>query len=380
MLILLAIVAGNVIGFAFLVLLTPLYIDRLVNKPGTGNIHFFTYLEEGMAKVIVRGETFIRCIMSFSDHGFARVGRYDSQQYWQIIEKSTGEDPIADVNWFLRPFARYIFWATGAVFTGIYPFQTVREYTLERTKMMRHEAETHDGAGDLIVNAEDKHDDENIVLYVKEDKSDHYRVREFNTILRAPKVDTLDSISVNVLLVIRARVTNPNGAAFGNDRWDQKLVNLAISALSDFTRTNTLDNVLSAKETSKLLEFKQAILDIKDDELSGFDIIGVDVIDISANLDEEDRKKLYAEALAKPLAAATLLDGKTRANVIREINAANEAGGAFALATLQTEAQVRMAKEAKGGATIFLGQSGSDQQLTAILAELQKLNKGNVAT
>ncbi len=215
----------------------------------------------------------------------------------------------------------------------------------------------------------------NIVLHVEEDISDHFRARQFLYPFRVSAADTKDKISVNILVVIKAHVTNPHKAAYGTDRWDLQLVNLATNALTNYTRTHDLEDVLSAQDEAQARGLNEAIKKIKHDEKQyGIEIDGVDIIDISPNLTAEEKSDLYAEALAKTKGKATVIDGESRAAALRAINEANEAGGATAIETLRTEALVRAAEAAKGG-TVLLPMGGGAQSVptqAAILAELKK--------
>ncbi len=368
----------NIIAF---MLLTPLFIGYLINRSeGTdpdekSGFHLFTFIEEGKAKIIVKGDLIDRMIMVFADHSFARVGSRDSAKYWQIKRKpGNAEDPLEDVYWLFRPWARYVYAVTGAVFTGIYPFQRVREYTLERTKVHRNEKTTSEDISDSDKGLQGS----NIFLEVEEDISDHLRVQQFIYPIRIPAADTQDKVSVNILAVLKARVTNPHKAAFATPRWDHQLVNLATDAVNNYTRISPLDLVLSAKDDNGAKGLNRAILSIKEDERKyGIEIEGVDILDISPNLPEDEKKLLHAEALAKPVGKATVIDGDSRAQVLRKINNANKAGGAFAIETLRSEALVRAAGAAKAGTVILpAGGTQNDPMSVALLAELRKEKEG----
>lgn len=373
----------GILVFPFLLLLAaPLYAGFFANKPGVkrrSDVHFFTYPEEGKAKIIVRGDVVVRMVMLYAGHifanedpNFSRGLTNQDKEYWEIkdIQKLEGVDrtaikmtsPLAGIHPLILPWAKYVYWTTGLVFTGIFPYQSVREELLERTEIL------HEESGDKT----------NLVLKVKRDYSDHLRVREFLYPIRIAKADTQDKIPVNVLLVIKAQVTNPHKAAYGVDRWDQQLVNMTTNAVTNFTRTRNLDAVLTAKDTAEATAINEAIRKITEDQTKyGFEINGVEIIDISPNLTPEENSKLRAEALAKPVAEATRIDGKARADNLRELNEANKVGGKYAIETMRTEALVRAARGVPVGSTVLLstGEKPSDSDISsATLAELKKLN------
>lgn len=362
---------GVIIGILFavviLALATPLFIGQLVNKPtpnGKSGPHYFTYPEEGKVKIIVRGDVVIRMIMIYADHQFARSGNTDSNAHWDI-KSGNSQNPLEGINPFLMLWARYVYWVTGAVFTGFYPFQRVREYPLERVDVHRDEVAGAD----------------NLRLVVKRDYSDHLRVRQFLYPLRVAQADTQDNISVVVVLVIKAKVVNPHKAAFGVDRWDQQLQNLAANAVTNFTRTRPLSQVLAAADDADANALNEHVRSINEDtEKYGIEIDGVDILDISPNLTAEEKTKLYAAALAKPVGEATVIDGKSRADAQRELNKAVQEGGIYSAQVMQAEAFVKAAEKAKDGAVIFGPGISSEPVDAAQLAELRRLNRNNRRT
>jgi regulator of protease activity HflC (stomatin/prohibitin superfamily) len=365
-----AITLGIFISVAVFMLSTPLIIGMLVNGP-EGNqksrLHLFTYPEEGKVKIVMRGDTLIRMIMLYADHTFARVGDSKGPAYWEVVETpGSSENPLRGVSFFIYPYAWYVYKLTGAVWTGLWPFQHVREYMIEKTTMTRNESDGN----------------ENVLLSVKTDISDHLRVRQFLFPIRIPKADTKDKISVSVLGVLKARVVNPYLTAFNTDRWDQQLVNMATNAISNYTRTKNLSSVLTATAAT-VTGLNQAVVNVDHDtDQYGLDIEGFDLIDISPNLSDSEKEKLYAEALAKPVGKATIIDGKSRAEALRAINEANQAGGEHSIETMRAEAMVRAAEAAGKNGTVILGGLGStqDPMQAAILAELKKINERSTTT
>ena len=383
------VIIGLVLGLFLIVAavaaFAPLYARSLVNQPskdGPSGIHFFTLPEEGKAKIIVRGDRVIRMVMIFGGHRFQRDSRNpdatrENAAYWEIEETPPGEkdeDPLSGIVWFLKPWARYVYTLTGAVFTGIYPLQTVHEYPLERTKIHRNEHEEE-------TDPEKARKMNNMVLEVVNDYSDHFRVQQFLYPFRVPAADTKDKVPLNILAVLKAQTTNPFKAAYATTRWDIQTVNLANNAVTNFARSHEFDKVLAAETPEQARELNEAVAGIKDEEeIYGIDIVGVDLLDLSPNLSPEDKSKLYAEVLANSLGKATERDGLARANALRELNKAIDEGGVHSLQALGYEALVRAAEAAKGG-TIILGGNvagGTESQtLAAILAELRKQNNPN---
>jgi hypothetical protein len=379
--VLLGFAIAGLVSFTLLLLVAPLFAAAgiFVNKPiglEKSGFHLFTKLSPGQVKIIVRGKRPVRMIMNTAGKKFARsipgqspVER-DSSDYWKIKD-GTSEDPTLDINPLLRAWAKFVYETTGAIFTGIYPFQRVYEYELERTKVQRNE--------DGTIHGQEK--GSNLVLIVKKDVSDHFRTRQFLYPMHITGAETKDKIPLDVVGVAEMQVENPHLAAYGTDRWDQAAINLVTDKITSETKQMTLDQALTAENAVEAQRINTAVRGIVASQLLfGIKINAFRVLEINPDLDLESLKKLQSEAIAKQVAKATIVDGKARADVIREINKANAEGGAQAIATMQAEAFVRAADAVgKSGGTAFLspqGNSGSsaDPIQAAILAELKKLN------
>lgn len=372
---------GYVVLFLFVMLTAPLYIPRgmLTNKPtkeGPSGFHLFTFIEPGKVKIIVRGERVVRMVMDTANKKFARIGDRQGPEYWEIIDGQS-EDPIADIHPLLRLWARYVFKTTGAVFTGIYPFQRVREYELERTAIAHTEPDDRNSE----ISGEKK---TNIRLEVKTDFSDHYRQRTFLFTMNIKGAETKDKIPLDILGVAEMYAMNPFNAAFGTDRWDQAVVNMTTDAISSKTKTLTLDQALTAKNKTEARKINAAVLAIKDDtEVCGIEITGFRILEINPVLTADGLTAIQAEAFANQKGKATRIDGSNRAEALKELNLANQVGDlSAAIATMQNEGLVRAAEAVgkNGGTTILMPGSGSSTDATqvAILAELKKLNKDKV--
>ncbi len=372
-------VAGIIIGLwlclVIPLLFTPLFVPRLVNKPvgmKKSGVHFFTYIESGQVKLIVRGKVLVRMVMNTDGYKFRGVGSDDEK--WLITEAIPGDQtsPLEGIHPLLLPWAWYVFKTTGAVFTGIYPFQRVREYEIERTKVKRKESKD-----ERVIGAS------NLVLEVVTDVSDHFRLREFLRPMHITGAETKDKIPLDIIGVAKMMTKNPYRAAFGTDQWDQAVDNLSTNAISEKTKTLTLDEALTAITPKDARVIKEAVLGIEEDvAICGVEVTGFDVLEINPDLGPEELRIIQAEALAKQQAKATREDSAARADGIRSLNKANEEGGAMSLKTMELEAMVRATEAAgKHGGTVILTPVGSSSTesttLTAILAELQKLNKGS---
>jgi len=360
-------------GLAFFVLL-PYYASMgyFINTPGgkeKSGPHFFTKLEPGQSKAIVRGDKLVRMITNTAGKKYARKGEPDSPGYWEL-EEGTTENPVKYVWGPIQWWAQQVYDLTGLVFTGIYPFQRVREYTIERTKISRNE--------EALKKTEGK---SNILLAVDTDISDHWRTRIFNFPVHITGAEVKGNIPLDIIAVAELEVVNPYKAAFGSDNWAATMINVLTDAVNLKTKTRTLDQILNSEDEGQAQEIARAATEVKSDaEICGIEVRGFRILEINPVLRPEDQSAIQAGAVAEQRAKATRIDGKARADALREVNEANRAGGEHSVATMEAEAFVRASEAAgKGGGTVILMPGGNkgggtDAVQTAILAELVRMN------
>lgn len=378
--------SGFIIGAAILLIILPIYaaFGIFVNKPeglNKSGFHLFTKLAPGQVKIIDREGKLVRMIMDVGGKKFARVGNPDQAEYWEIIPSlGDKEHPTAEVWSPIRWWAHVVYELTGAVFIGIYPFSRIREYPLERTEIERNEEKNPEVKHDKEESSKGK--DSNIVLKVIKDLSDHFRVKEFLFPMHITAAETADKIGLDIIGVAEMEVVNPHKAAYGTDRWDQKVINLVTDAIIAKTKGMKLDEAINAVEPEDVRAIQSAVEAIEDDtEICGIQIKGFRILEINLVLTAKGLEAIQAEAMAIQKAKATVKDGEARATSLTAINNANKAGGEVALATMQAEALVRAAEAAgkNGGSVILMpggnSANGVDATQVAILTELKKLNE-----
>lgn len=362
--------AGIFAVIAIFMIAAPAFVSAglFINHPThvRSGVHFFTFIEQGEVKFVVRGDNVVRAIMNTSGKAFAKNSKdasatKEDEAYWELTA-GTPENPTNYVWWPLRWWARYVYATTGAVFTGAYPFQRIREKQLERTIVERTEEVDADGQ---------KND--NLRLRIKTDISDHFRLRRFLFYVHVIGAETKDKIPVDFLFVLECETSNPFKAAFGIDRWDNALTNFSTDQLTKKTLTLELDEILTAEDEKAAEELQKSIkkssFPMKE---IGIKICGVRFLKREPRVTPEELKTLRAEALALQQAKATKIDGKARADNLREINKANEEGGPAALATLEAETRVRTAAAAGAKGIVIIG-SNTSQFDPIQLAQLQAL-------
>jgi hypothetical protein len=368
--------------FFFLFPLVPGWIDGLTNNPNANEPlekplaatdlypkstrGFFTYLQPGRVKIIERGDRFIRCLMKFDGHLF-KGERPDSNltmrqaEYWEIDKCELGEkesDPIPlpwkkwrglrRVRWFFYSPASLLFWAwkkwvytiTGAVFTGIYPFQRVRVVPVERFK-------------------KEAASDGKIQLIKEVDWSDHYRVLDFQFPVLVPNAHTQDKMPVKVLVNPVFRVDNAYKTAYYTDEnWSSRLLADVSGAITAFARSRKLDNVLTAENAEVEKELAEHVYNIGQESKDGptvpYGIITPhrpQIVDISPSRTEDDQV-LGDLARARVDRSASEERAKGNAAPIREMGAALREYPEAAVIP-QVEGMIRTA-QAAGDKAIFI--------------------------
>jgi hypothetical protein len=381
------------IVFMFLLPIIPSAIEMLSNKPNRyrGNFRsvdlypvsefgFFTALAPGQTKIIVAGEDFIRCIMHFKGHAFrgqiesAQDIQENAPEYWKVVSTTEGDfrgekdthpillpcgvqllNPFA---WILYVWERWVFYLTGFVFTGLYPYRKVRTYVMSRF--------------------DNKFES-------KQDYSDHFRVMDFEFPVRVQEADTQDKFTVSISITEILRVFNPFLTAYGTDNWASRLIAATEDCITSFTRPRPLNDVLSAKSEasskSDLVEevktIDKAVPQHDTSANYGIELRQVLVKDISPVETTSETKKRLAGAAFAAIERQTKEElAKGDAARIREQIKAVKEGDEIGLAVLASERDVRTAEAAGDNAIVVVG-SGSrvDPIQSAILKGVRDLNK-----
>jgi len=363
---------------------------------------FFTAVRPGQVKLLQRGGKFVCAIIAYPRHMFKGELSTNSlvpheAEYWEVIDTPVDHHdthpipfpvkklaeldakpqwllyfPISILWWLWK---RWMYKRTGYIFTGIYPFQVVRVYPMERFNRITRS-------------------DGNVDLVRREDYSDHYRIAHFQYPARIAKADTRDNIPVNILLNEVAQVFNPYLTAYNtDDDWPTRFLGSVSNRVTMFTRPRPLDEVwtTSLDKVSELADFvclggrhltdeeRAAGMTAPSSEGStcafGIKIIETQVLDISPS-NAQNEESLAAEALAKVTRKADEQSAKGKAAYVREEGEALKAHP-YADVVVQTEGMVRAAEAAgKAGGIVILGGGQSfDAAQAAILKELRELRQ-----
>ncbi len=367
--------------------LTILFIKQLSDDPKDVNKpYFFTIIEPGRAKAVLRGGKVVRYLMNWAGNRFSRVGDdKEADIHWDV---EPGDDhvpmltpvPFSLVKFLLWPvFARQVFgWYvsmvfryTGHVFVGIWPFQTLHLYKFTRKVQMKDELDRP---------MTDKEDGLPILID-SEESTDHVRVRPFAWQVDGQAGETREGLKIGIRGQANVRIINPQRAMFGADRWYVVLTSTILRTLASNIRTMSIDQVLLAEVLQKDKLAKDVMTEANE-RLKPFGLVidEYQILNFEAKLTPEDQTALTAKWRAEKKKEAAKIEGEGRGQGrAAEITAVADAirrGGEETRRAQELEALIRQASEAgKSGGVVILGGSNSTGGIdAAILAELKKLN------
>lgn len=369
---------------------TILFIKQLSDDPAKPEKpYFFTAIEPGRIKAVLRGGEVRRYLMNYAGSKFSRTGEdMTKDEHWDVVN---GDDTVPLMT--PEPFTLLglIFWpffpkhnflwfiwvvwkVTGHTFVGIYPFQTLHLY------MFTRKVQKLDANGKPIT------DEQGLPkLEDSSEMTDHVRARAFVWPVEGQAGETKEALKVQVRGIANVRTNNPQKALFGADRWDILLTSTILRVLASEIRTMPIDQVLTAGEGGKE-NLATAVKEEANKRLNedfGLEIIDYQILDFESQLSPEDASALTAKWRAEQQKVAERITGEGRgdgrsAEITRVSNAIKE-GGEEAKRAQEFEALIRQAAEAgkSGGVVILGGQNGSTDSgvNSAILAELKKLNQ-----
>lgn len=183
----------------------------LVRKLAERNL-FWTFVEEGTAKAIMRNGRFIFAVMSFSGHMFRSdvplaPGETRSQvQDWDIV-------PYQPHRRIYLPLLRNVRWI------GLPPFTDAHKYRFSWTSLEEERAES----GDLVKK-----------YNFKEAIIDYVLVQDDVYVTKIVTAECRDNIPLDAVILFGGRVVNPYKALFAVERWHEATVNRIGSKTRDF--------------------------------------------------------------------------------------------------------------------------------------------------
>lgn len=385
-------------------------LEASVGSYEPSTLAFFTFIKPGRIKAIIRGERFQRFIMKFDGMTFSGEQQFEvnkdkkvvsivdeddrvqrnQREYWDVEDNKTGEidndsHPIPfslrkgrfDMTWY---WSRHVYNLTGAVFTGIPPFQTVEVYELEQLVKVISSEENEQG---------------DFVFISRKDYSDHVRAAEFQFFVQVPGAETKDQVKVRLQFALTIMVTNPYRAFYDTDnRWASRLFTAVVQEVSSRVRALEYKQVIAADAPDDPEVRNQLLAPIRAlnnktkgrkgarDAKHGLGEIGLFIKDAElVNADVADDKLAaaladVARAEADKQARKKRADGEAYA--VDNVAAAARKHGEYGRLALAVEGNVRTAAAAtKDGGDVILNIDGTrGEQVDPRTAFLRKSISG----
>ncbi len=399
------------LAFCILGLLSPFFVDLLVNnpraKPGVprpriepGRIYFFTFLEDGQVKVVIKGGKFIRAIMADPERIFVKDERDPDPRnadYWWIRSAGTNEreEPISQFELTWNPLSWWIRWMyryNGAVWVGV-PF--FRELRIDKNTRVVEKKEN----GRVVLDSKTGLP----TLEDVEDWSDHLRTKTFYWYFKVPSVDTKDNIKIGYVGFLKVQCVNPYLASFNIDHWDSALTKEVSTWVNNFNRAKMYDDLIASSDQTGnemadflLRELNRVLNPVGQTEKGiGMKIIEVNIVDQEPQLTDVQAKAQTAEWEAERTARATVIaaeaakkkrikesEGERQAIINVSEGDAQAILNELAVITTNEELGKLLAKYKAWGklaetdkAMIFLGNEGNVDLTPALLKKLEEIKQ-----
>ncbi len=305
--------------------------------------YIFTKIDEGTGKIINKGSSFHRIIMSFEDHHLNDPSKpwFDKDKpRWEILENKEGVSYLCK-PWFPKKFLPkhteypanhydnrpWLLREFGLYWVGLPKMREIRSYEFSWNEYQRQE----EGDGDLAI---------------KSRKADTkiFKANDFAYVMVLKDAKTADNLTVRVEFVTVVRITNPKKALIDSDDWLVQLESYIDRQARSFIGTFTYDELRSETDESEhgdSEDFSKRMRDLTDrlpdestDTAQGTKgTIGITVY--SANLEKivltgqhaiENERLSIAAYQADQEATMTVTASEAEATALRNVNGAKADG------------------------------------------------------
>jgi len=305
--------------------------------------YLFTKVEDGTGKIINKGDSFHRVIMSFEDHHLndpTKPWFDENEPRWEVLKNEPGvsylckpwlpkkllpKHPSYPANnydnrpWLLREFG--LFWV------GLPKMRQIRSYNFSWNEYQRQQV----GDGDLVIRP-------------RKEVTSIFKVNDFSYVMVLTDAKTADNLTVRAEFVTIVRMTNPKKALIDSDDWlvqlEAYIDRQARSFIGSFTydqlRSETDDVALAAKEdfSKRMRELTLRLPDEEEASAQGTKgTIGITIG--SANLEKivlsgshavENEKLSIAAYQADQAAVVEIRASEAKATSLRNVNSATADG------------------------------------------------------
>ena len=228
------------------------------------NNRWFTFVKEGTAKIIVRGDKFEKCLIQWNGRTFDYRNPEDLEKWNVIKEEAKKKEP-----W--HPFG-------GLRYYGFYPIKDAYIYNFEWTG--------------VSMNGETQHHPKETLDYVLLKDNVYYA--------KVEKAEDKELLPLDVELVLTIRVINPYKALFEVQNWLEMIINKIKPAVRDAVSLKEYELLISdtdavGKKIYKRLKERKLLEEFKDRYGVELGKIGVKDINPPKEYREETLKKWSAE-------------------------------------------------------------------------------------
>lgn len=276
---------------------------------------YFTFVPEGHAKTVVRGDGFDRALIQWKGFGFDKEWNVVKKYGWykdgelldvvEIIDKNTGKLRTKETT---RDSKGNIIWVEekdiegaeerkerkkllgGFRFYGFWPISSIYSYVLRWTSVHENgEPESHEGVLDSI------------------------SLKDFVYFAQIKGAEEADKIPLDISILITLRVVNPYKALFVAHDWLEMVLNRIKPLFRNYVARHTYEDLLSEMKTETLRMWRE----LKDEGLIDYfrDKYGIEILEDAIKMKdivpppEHQRaatKKFLAQREAEERAEATL--------------------------------------------------------------------------
>ncbi|HDQ16757.1 MAG TPA: hypothetical protein ENN31_01380 [Candidatus Vogelbacteria bacterium] len=246
---------------------------------------FFTTIPEGRAKIVVKGEDYVRTIISWRDHHLDKNG--------DVVDSSPSDPPLVLNNWWDRLLSRL-----GIYWVGIHPWRSIYSYKFSFSTVEQGQVKARNNEVTEFVFLND------YVYFVV--------VKDAETGGAAGSGKS-ENVPIDVGLLLTIRVKNPYKALFRVQKWLETVSNKVQAKARDYLGTKTFDELISqGKEVEKELdenlnETKKMLL-----EEYGIDIRKIEIheVQIVGGNKDELREASTREFVAKKNKERSEIEGE----------------------------------------------------------------------
>lgn len=211
----------------------------------------FTTVKEGTAKVVFKGDSFHKILMSYE--GYHMTGEWDVQK---------------NGSFFTSPLQSFF----GLYFVGFWPIHKIYTYNFEWAEMKQNKAGVYE-------------------VNHREAPTNFIYVKDFPYVGILDAAETKGGLPVDVRYVATIRVTNPYRALFKVDGWLGRTIAAVNSANRSFIGTKEFAELTSDNEEKEVIKVEISLLNQKLADY-GVEIVKLETqaIDISGKAGEKARE------------------------------------------------------------------------------------------